>query len=278
MNTRPALRTVSALLAAGWLAAGTTAQNTDEKPLPTAAAILNRHVEVTGGKKAHLALTTRKMTGKLLIDMFGHKFEAKVEKQAKAPNLSYMVIDSSTISQVIVSNGEHAWEWSRGHGGSGSTRLLDGEMRARRLDAAVFDADVHWRTLFKKAKTKGVVELAGKPAYRVDVTSKHGKRSSRFYDKASGRLVGYKQDIEMHGGKGSMEVSIGAYKQFDGVWLPTRVRAVLTSPKYGKGTQTWVYAKIEHGCKISPKLFAMPPEVREQVEAKARHGDHGHGR
>ena len=81
-----------ALIALGVLMPSASAFQTDAPQLPEAATLLDRHVEATGGKAAHLALKTRKMTGKLDVDMAGHQFEAKVEKHSQAPNKTHTVI------------------------------------------------------------------------------------------------------------------------------------------------------------------------------------------
>lgn len=238
--------------------------------LPPAATILDRHVEVTGGKKAHLHLTTRKTTGKLAVDMAGHKFDAKIEIHAQAPGSSHMLVDSEFISQVSACNGEDAWVWSRGHGpDSGTTRLLAGPEKAAAIDRARWHGNVHWRKRFAKVETVGIARVGDKPAYEVRVATKSGTRHLRFYDVVSGRLVKYTRATISREGEIATEVFPSAYREFDGVWLPTKVHTVLSSPAFGKGTQTWTYTKIEHGVKTASALFKMPAELANRATKKS---------
>lgn len=63
-----------------------------------------------------------------------------------------------------------------------------------------------------------------------------------------------------------MEVFLTDYRKFDGVWLATKITQVLDSPDFGKGTQTWIYDKIEHNVKIPVSLFAMPEGLKDTKE------------
>ena len=85
----------------------TPAQDEADPQLPKAEVLLDKYVEATGGKDAHLKLTTRKKTGTLSIDMAGHAFKAKVEEQYQAPDKSYILVDASFFQQVHVCDG--AW-------------------------------------------------------------------------------------------------------------------------------------------------------------------------
>jgi hypothetical protein len=130
---------------------------------------------------------------------------------------------------------------------------------------AQFHAKVEWRKHFKSVKTIGVVNVEGRPAYEVRVTPKSGDEFSQFYDQENGRLVKYKKTVKSsHFGKIDMEVFIGKYRKFDGVWLATEVKQLLDVPNGEKGTQTWTYTKIQHNVKIPASLFKMPDELKKR--------------
>ena len=65
-----------------------------------------------------------------------------------------------------------------------------------------------------------------------------------------------------------MAVCFEDYREFDGVWLATRIHAVLKSPTAGEGTQTWTYTQIVHNQEVPSSLFEMPAELRETAKAK----------
>lgn len=267
-----------AILVAGAMLTPAHARQTDDQDLPRAEDLLDRHVEATGGKQAHLKLKSRKKTGKLAVDMAGHKFEAKIEEHFQAPNKSHILLDGSFFSQVTVCNGEDAWEWRPGHRDgerdastdAGETRLLDGSQRTRALEQARFHSVLEWRERFASVQTLRVADVGRSPAYEVRVETKSGEQYSQFYAKASGRLVKRVRTAPTgHGEKLDMEVFLEDYREFDGVWIPTTIRAHLDSPTMGKGTQTWTYTKIEHNKKIPASLFKMPDELRERLDKES---------
>lgn len=270
---------VLGLLAIGLLAQPGQAQGDD---LPAAEDLLDRHVEATGGKDAHLRLKGRKKTGRLAVDMAGHVFDAQVVEHFQAPNKSHILIDGSFFSQVSVCDGKDAWDWRPGHAagtheateGLGETTLLEGPERARALEKADFHGAVHWRDAFTSVKTIGVAEVAGAPAFEVQVERKGGEPYSQFYDKESGRLVKRVRKTSSHGEPLDMEVILSDYREFDGLWMATKVHANLRSPSFGEGTQTWTYTQIEHGEEIPDSLFERPAELSEH-EHEGQH-DHDH--
>lgn len=261
------------LLASSLLNLPATAQETKADELPPAAQILDAHVAATGGKPAHLAIKTRKMSGKLVIDMFGHKFDAKVEKHAEAPAKAHMLIESLPLNQILASDGKHVWEWRRLHD-EDVTTLISGVKKDKELERTLFHGEVHWRHLFKEVETLRVVQVEDKPAYQVRVATRSGDQYSRFYDLESKRLVKHDRSARGIDGKDmATEVYLSEYQEFDGVWLAMNVRTEIDHPEYGKGTQTWIYASIEHGIDIPQQLFVMPEELAEEAAAEAAKAD-----
>jgi hypothetical protein len=239
--------------------------------LPTGEDVLDRHVEATGGKEAHLRLTTRKSTGTLAVDLGGHNFEAKLERHARAPSNSHLVIQGDQIYQVRANNAQHAWEWRPSnhlHGSEdsrseeGITELLEGTEKDRTIEDSRFHADVEWRNHFTEAKTLGVADVQGRPAYEVEMTAKSGEKYSRFYDRENGRLVKSARETESSQmGEIEVESFFEDYREFDGVWLATRVRQVLSSSSFGTGTQIWTYDTIEHDLAVPASLFQVPEDL-----------------
>lgn len=240
-----------------------------DETLPRAAEILDRHVEATGGRDAHLRIQSRKMTGHLEVDMAGHQLAARVERQAEAPSNAYLLVEGPQVVQLRASNSDDAWEWRPRHSHDPSTasmsERLEGDERARAIEGARFHDAVDWRQLIKDAKTTGITEIAGRPAYEVQVTTQSGDAQRRFYDVENGRQVKTVRSMTSPSlGDLEMEVFLEDYRELDGIWLPTRVREVLHSARYGDGSQIWTYSKIEHNVEIPPQLFELPSELREQ--------------
>jgi len=259
------------LMILGMLMTVASALPAADENLPTAEDILDRHVEATGGKEAHLRLTTRKSTGTLAVDLGGHKFEAKLEYNDQAPTKSHLIIQADQFFQVRANNAQHAWEWrpsSHLHGSEdsrseeGITVLLEGTEKDRTIEDSRFHADAEWRNHFTGAKTLGVADVQGRPTYEVEMTANSGEKYSRFYDRENGRLVKSVRETESSQmGEIDVESFFEDYREFDGVWLATRVRQVLSSSSFGTGTQIWTYDTIEHDMAVPASLFQVPEDL-----------------
>jgi hypothetical protein len=284
-------RAAYALLFIGALTSAVQATTGLEDPLPKAADLLDKHVQATGGKKAHLAIKSRTRTGTLEVKMSGHDFVAKVHEQYLAPNMSHLNIDGDFFFQVNVCDGVNAWEWRPAfdHGKkadqheSGATTLKLGKDRSTAIENSNFHAAVNWRDRVESLETVRIVDVKGSPAYEVAVTTKSAREYSQFFDVKSGRLV--KRSEVQSTGMGPMrtESFYSDYRQIDGVWLAMKRMVEVDSPDAGKGTQSWTFDKIDHKKKISPALFKMPEELQEEAnalkaKAAASQGNKGHAR
>jgi hypothetical protein len=241
--------------------------------LPPAEVLLDKHVEATGGEKAHRAVESRVKRGKLAVDMAGHAFEADVTEQYVAPGKSHSLIEGGFFAQVDVCDGEHAWRWSPGHSdgtgslASGTTELMEGAELAKLLGKARFYSALEWRTRVEHVETVGAAEVDGSPAWEVAMTTKDGRTSRQFYDEATGRLVKRIATTSSSQGEIDMEVSYQDYREFDGIWYATRIHTVLELPDVGTGTQTWTFTEVDHEAKIPASLFEMPDSLRTADKA-----------
>ena len=270
------VRRWSVLGTVGWFTVAATAMPGDDPKkstpdLPAASEVLDRHVAATGGEDAHRRVESRRTTGRLVIDLAGHHLEARVVKQQLAPGKSHQLLDGDHLSSVTVCDGEHAWEWSPGHGhgdeeGVGETELLTGAKAAWTREQGSLRGAVGWRDHYDAVETVGVVDRDGRPAFEVRLTAPCGETHSRFFDRETGRQVGYRRTVATgYDNEVVVDAALEGYREFDGVWLPTRVRQTLHSKRFGEGTQLWTYDGVEHDVKIPASLFKMPDEVRDQL-------------
>ncbi len=277
---RSTRRALAALLLTPLLLASAALARGDDAPLPAAETLLEKHVEATGGRAAHLALRTRRREGKLAFKMSGHEFDCRVVEQFRAPDESHTLYDGDAFSQVTVCDGENAWEWRPGQAAAdgtasaGDVRLLEGIQKTRTRDKARMHGALDWKRRFVHVETLARVEVRGQPAYQVQLETPSGERYTQCYDVASGRLVRRTRDTEQHGQVTRVVAEIDDYREFDGVWLPMKVSAFLSAPGQEEGTQVWTYERVVHGVELPDSLFAAPPELAAELE-RARQTEHG---
>lgn len=228
--------------------------------LPTGEAVLDGHVEATGGEQALRDLSSLKMSGSLIADLGGHKLDAEFEIHASAPGNWHLSVESPGIFKTVKAcNGTDAWEVNDSTG----TRKMEGAELKQTISQSMFHLMVDWRKLYKDAETVGIVDLDGAVAYEVRLTPHDGAAVTQYYDKESGRLVKTDRTIVIADrGEVKMEVHWNEYQQFGLVWLPTEVIQVLHDvPGVGSGTQAWTYTSVEQDVEVPSSLFELPEEL-----------------
>src|SRR5713101_2957240 len=143
--------------------------------LPKADTILDKYVELTGGKAAYKNIHTVITTGSM--EFVGKGIKGSITSYKAEPANSYNIIDIEGIGKFEGgTNGEVAWDRNPLHG----PRIKDGEEKA----AALRDANVNaeWRELFKKAETAGSETIGDRLCYKVVLTPNEGRPETRYYN------------------------------------------------------------------------------------------------
>src|SRR5712671_4532754 len=155
-----------------------TAAFVTARALPKAETILDRYVEVTGGKAAYEKHTRDTMTGTISFPAQG--LSGKLTRYAMAPDKEYSVVELGPIGKIEsgFSNGV-AWEKSAILG----PRVKSGEELEQAAREAHFNEQVEWRKSFPKAETTGSETVNGEECYKVVLTPPMGKPQTRFYSK-----------------------------------------------------------------------------------------------
>src|SRR5260370_41092210 len=163
-------------------AAGAPLMAADE--LPKGETILDKYVEVTGGKAAYQKMHSSIATGSMEMAAMGLK--GKLTVYHAEPNLIYTEIELEGIGKVAQgSDGKVAWMNSAIQG----PHVMEGAERAQALRAARFNGELNWRDNYKKAETQAVESVDGKDCYKVVLTPADGYPETHFYDKESGLLL-----------------------------------------------------------------------------------------
>jgi hypothetical protein len=189
-----------------------------DEALPKAETILDRYVEVTGGKAAYEKHKTELGTGTMTFTAQGLK--GSITRFAAAPNQTYMAIELEGIGKIEQgSSGGVVWEKNPMTG----PRIKSGEEKVQDLREATYNQPVRWREVFVKAETVGRETVEGEDCYKVVLTPKEGKPETSYYSKKSGLVVKSETTAVTQMGEMNVEMVVSAYKEFDGVKVPTRM-------------------------------------------------------
>jgi len=227
--------------------------------LPKAETILDRYVEVTGGKAAYQKHSHEKMTGTITIPEVG--MTGNLTRYALAPDKEYSILQLGPLGKAEsgFSNGV-SWEKNAITG----PRVKSGDEREQAAREATFNSQLEWRKLFPKAETLGAETVNGEDCYKVLVTPAAGKPETQFYSKKSGLLLKTNATAVSQMGEVPVEVEVSDYKNFDGVLYPTRSKS-----KMGPQQLNITITDVSFDDPISADLFELPAEIKTLIDKAA---------
>jgi hypothetical protein len=233
-----------------------TAVHAGADPLPDGATILDKYVEVTGGRAAHERLYNRVSKVRVIHPEMG--FEDTMVVYRAEPNHEFLEIESDALGSIKQGvYGNIAWVWNL----QTEPMVEEGEALAAALDRAAFDLIVNWRKYYKEVKCVGEETVGGKACYKVVLAPNHGEPETRYYDKASNLMVRAKI-TRLFTNMPSMpvEMTLSDYRAVDGVLLPHRIEQQFEQCGSTR-ERVLVTTTIEHNVELPPDRFLPPKSV-----------------
>lgn len=247
---RPAIRIILALLVAAWVAPVLAQQ-----PLPSGDTIVDKYIEVTGGKAAYEKIHSTIATGTMEMGAMGIKGKLTIYQAEPALMLSEVTIEGIGKIQEG-SDGMVAWSLSAVQG----PRLKEGEEKAEALREAQVHGDTNWRDHFKTAETVGVETVEGKECYKVVLTPKEGSPQTRYYDKATNLLLKTARTVKSPMGELTVESISSDYRKEGDILTAHKV-----TQKVAGQEVTMTLEGIQYNADIPKDKFGLPDEIKALV-------------
>jgi len=226
--------------------------------LPKADTILDRYIEVTGGKAAYEKRKTEIAKG--MLEMAAQGVRAAVTRYSAAPDKSYSVLEIEGAGKIESgAGGGIAWDNSAMMG----PHLKSGEEKTQALREALFNAQLNWRTVYSKVETIGVETIDGEECYKVVLTPETGKTETQYFQKKSGLAVKMTMTLVNQMGEVPAEVLISDYKEFGGVMIPTKQINKAAGQEFTTTIQT-----VSVNEEIPPERFEPPAEIKALLNKK----------
>jgi len=217
--------------------------------LPTAESVLDRYVEVTGGKDAYASVKSEEAHG--TMEMGGMPAAVEFEMYWAAPSNLRQKMTIPMLGAVEL--GVHdAAGWQRGPGQP--AHALEGQELASALDGAKHYQQPAWRSQVTKVRLVGIDTVEAQPAYRIERTEKGGRLVTEYYNVASGLLMKKTEPGPVPGTPERVE-SYSDYRKTGALTLPYRMTTVL-----GPQTMTTQLTSRELNATLPPGTFDMPAE------------------
>jgi outer membrane lipoprotein-sorting protein len=226
--------------------------------LPPAAEILDRYVEVTGGRAAYEKITARTSHG--TFTMQAMNLQATMTTYQAAPGFMRMETELPQMGKIEAGcDGTIAWEVNPMTG----ARLLDGTEKVMTIRDAVFNADLRWRDLYPKAETTGREQIDNRDMYVVVLTPKEGPPETRYYGVEDGLLWRVKRTMPTQMGDVPAQSTFADYRTFDGIMLATTVRNSVSVQEF-----TITTTSVDHA-PLAAATFAPPAAVAALIAPAA---------
>ena len=216
------------------------------------AAILDKFVEVTGGKEAYGKLQNRVTKG--TYELVGMDIVGNTLVYQARPSKRYYRFEADAFGTLEHgTDGDVVWEKNKRE-----LRMKDGEDRLAALHEAFFDSVADWRKLYKKAECVGIADVDGKPCYKVVLTPAEVKQPrTHYFDKQSNLLVKTETQVDDSRGEFLMETYPSEYKPVDGILIPFRSRVTVADSQRLSVTDS-----VEHNVNIPDNQFKMPEDSK----------------
>ena len=231
---------------------GAAAHLQAQEAVPTAESILDRYVEVTGGKAAYEKHSTQIITGNIAVPEQG--LTGRLTRYAMAPDKEYSVVEFGPIGKIESGVfGGVAWEKSAVLG----PRVKSADEKEQAVREARFNAPVEWRRNFPKVDFSGKEMVNGEECYKITQTPANGKPETQFFSIKSGLLLKTTTIVISPMGEVAAESQVSDYKRFGGVLYPTR-----SKEKAGTQELDVTVTSIKFDEPIPPQYFELPPEIK----------------
>jgi len=228
---------------------------------PTAERILDRYIEVTGGKDAYAKVKSLSILGTMEIKGQGVKGEMRMYRMDGSKY--YTVVDLPGIGkQEDGSNGNVVWDKT-----VLGPRLKTGVEKFLAICAAGAMSEYGRGALekdscYSKAEVIGEEVVDGKTAYKLKMTPKEGKPEEQYYDKESGLLLRTKMVLPSPMGEVPIVAIVNEYRDIDGIKTPVKL-----TNEMGAVAMVMTFTSVKFNEAIPDAMFALPPEIQALVKA-----------
>lgn len=229
-----------------------------EESLPKAEEILDKFVEVTGGKAAYEKIHNEKWTG--VFEFVGKGIKGTFTSYRAEPNKSVSIVELEGIGTIQEgSDGTTAWESSSVQG----PRIKTGDERAFMLRVATLRAPLYWRKLYKHAETVGAETIEGQACYKLVLTPEEGKPETEYYDKKTGLMVKMTATMSSPMGEIPSETAFSDYKGDAGVLQPHKIQQKVMGQEF-----LITLDHVDYNVDMPSGRFDLPADVKALTSKK----------
>ena len=224
--------------------------------LPKGETLMDKYIEVTGGKAAYAKMHSQKVTGTMEFPAMGLK--GKLTIVSAEPDKQYFEVEFEGVGKMQEgSNGEIAWANSAMQG----PRIKEGGEKTESLTRAKFNAELNWRDTYKTVETVALETMDGKQCYKLLATPKTGNPRTIWYDKDSNLMVKVSAMTETPQGDIQSDTALADYRKESDVLVPHKMTI-----KAGPMEVAMTIDSVQINPEIPKNTFDVPDEVKALIK------------
>ena len=226
-----------------------------DEPLPKAETILDRFVEVSGGKAAYEKRKSEVVT--MEVEFVGRGIKGTMTRYADSSGNAYSEGEFEGIGKIQegVYNGQ-AWDLNPMTG----ARLKTGLEGSDAVRDASMDAQVNWRKYYK-AETVGIEKIGDEDAYKVTLTPvSEGKPQTDWFSKKTGFLIKTARTVSNPMGEIPMEMTVGGYSKIGDLFYAKKISNSIMGTEMAITLQS-----VKTNEEIPKSRFEPPAEVKKLI-------------
>jgi hypothetical protein len=235
---------------------------------PTAEQIVERCITARGGAPALAAVTSRRMTGRVV---FAGRDSGAFAVEMKRPGMMRQEMNLSSGTLISTLNGERGWAVRSMHGQAAAETLSAGQVRNMQGGADMDGPLVDWKAKGNQVELMGTEKVRGRDAWRLQVTQANGQKRVDFIDRQSNLEVKWEGAIDQGGQPVTFESYFSDYRPVNGVMHAFRIE----SGQAGKPlAQVLEFDRIDVNVPLDNAEFG-PPQVAAPAAASSAPAAHG---
>jgi outer membrane lipoprotein-sorting protein len=250
-------RSLAVVLATLSLIHGDTGASATATQQPTGEQIIERFVEVTGGKEAYAKQESRVSTGTTTI--VGHDLTGPITIYQKAPNLTRV---TGRVGDVTFDRGFDGKTGFEVHSMFGA-RLIEGEERELMQLQSLASPLIDLAESYTRVENVGVEPIDDRDAYKVELTMKSGQKLIEWFDIETGLLAQMHMTIDSAMGPLELTIVTSDWRDCDGVQVPFKTTHLIQPIAI---EQTIELTKVESNVDIPADKFELPEEIRDLLD------------
>jgi hypothetical protein len=221
--------------------------------LPTVESVLERYVEVTGGREALLRHKSMTVHGRYQVPA------AKLDVETVAYTGGGRFLQVAMLSagkSMSGYDGHTAWDLDS----HGKATIHEGdEVKSIARDADMY-YHLHVMQYFRSLEVIDVRPFNSRPCYHLKGVNNWGRENEQFYDTETGLLLGYAFNTAWRGGKGDATATFENYRDFGGVRM-----AAKTTTRDGDSLSVFTITSVTYD-DVPDSMFALPEGVRAKLK------------